>query len=468
MKLKEEKMSKNMKIVVLGGSPKGETSVTMQYVKYMQKEFPQHEFRIFQIAQPIHLLEKNREKFDEIISHVKSCDGVLWAFPLYVFLVCSQYKRFIELISERGVKEAFKDKYAASLSTSIHFFDHTAHNYMHAICDDLDMKFFGSFSAGMHDLLKTQGQENVKIFGKSFLDSIERKIETAKTHQPIRWDSFSYLSSDTTSPKLHTSKKVVVLTDSGEGNVGMMIRHFSDLFSHGVEVINLNKVDIKGGCLGCLRCGKRNVCAYTGKDGFIDMYNNKLKTADVLVFAGAIKDRFLSSKWKQFFDRSFFNTHQRSLERKQFGFLISGPLGQVANLRQILNAYVEWQNSNLVGVITDESRDPSHIDRAIEGMAERLVRFANEGYIRPATFLGIGGMKIFRDDIWGSLQVVFKADHKAYKKSGVYDFPQKRLARNIFVRIMWLVTGIPWIYKKMMKNFKKFMIMPYLRVLKTG
>jgi multimeric flavodoxin WrbA len=461
-------MRKKKNIVVMGGSPKGETSVTMQYVKYIQKEFPQHEFRIFQVAQPIHVLEKNGAKFDEIISNVKSCDGVLWAFPLYVFLVCSQYKRFIELISVRHVKEAFQNKYAASLSTSIHFFDHTAHNYMHAICDDLDMKFFGSFSAGMRDLLKTQGQKNVKIFARSFLDSIEKKIEAVKVHQPIRWDSFAYLPSDTTSSKLHTSKKIVILTDSLEGNVGMMITHFSDLFSHGVEVINLNEVDIKGGCLGCLRCGKSNVCAYTGKDGFIDMYNGKLKTADVLVYAGAIKDRFLSSKWKQFLDRSFFNTHQRSLEGKQFGFLISGPLSQVANLREILNAYVEWQNSNLVDIITDESHNPSHIDRAIEGMAERLVQFADEGYIRPATFLGIGGMKIFRDDIWGSLRVVFKADHRAYKKSGIYDFPQKRLLRNIFVRILWLVTGIPWIYKKMMNNFKKFMIMPYRRVLKDG
>jgi multimeric flavodoxin WrbA len=457
-----------MKIVILGGSPKGETSVTMQYVKYIQQEFPQHELKTFQVARRINVIEKNSEEFEDIIEHVKSCDGVLWAFPLYVFLVSSQYKRFIELITERGTQAAFKDKHAVSLSTSIHFFDHTAHNYMHAICDDLDMKFVGSFSAGMRDLLKPQGQKNLRLFAKSFFDAVEKNIEPAKSYQPIQWDSFAYLPSANTSPKLHTSKKIVVLTDSEEGNVGMMKKHFSDLFSNRVEVINLNEVDIKGGCLGCLRCGKQNVCAYKGKDGFIDMYNSKLKTADILVFAGAIRDRYLSAKWKQFFDRSFFNTHQRSLAGKQFVFLISGPLSQIANLREILNAYVEWQNSNLVDVITDESKNSSQIDRAIEGIAERLVQFAESGYLRPATFLGIGGMKIFRDDIWGSLRVVFKADHKAYKKSGIYDFPQRKLLRNIFVRIMWLVTGIPWIYKKMIINFKEFMIMPYRRVLKTG
>jgi hypothetical protein len=32
-----------MKIIVLNGSPKGELSVTMQYVHYLQKVFPDNE-----------------------------------------------------------------------------------------------------------------------------------------------------------------------------------------------------------------------------------------------------------------------------------------------------------------------------------------------------------------------------------------------------------------------------------------
>jgi hypothetical protein len=36
-----------MKIVVLNGSPKGEYSVTLQYVHYIQKKFPGHEWKIF-------------------------------------------------------------------------------------------------------------------------------------------------------------------------------------------------------------------------------------------------------------------------------------------------------------------------------------------------------------------------------------------------------------------------------------
>jgi multimeric flavodoxin WrbA len=457
-----------MKITVLGGSPKGNDSVTMQYVKYLQKQFPQHEFEIVQVAGPIKRLENDEKEFRAVIEQVKSSDGVLWAFPLYVFLVCSQYKRFIELIWERDAAEAFHGKYAASLSTSIHFFDNTAHNYIHAISDDLGMSYMGAFSAQMQDLLKPEGQRKLMLFARGFFDTIENRIEIAKSYNPLRRQDFKYNPSGDIQRKISTDKRVVVVTDSCTGNVGAMIERFKENIESSVEIVNLHGVDIKGGCLGCLQCGPNNVCSYAGKDGFIDMYNDKLKTADILVFAGSIKDRYLSSKWKQFFDRSFFNTHQRSLTGKQIAFLISGPLSEVQNLREILKAYVEWQHSNLVGFVSDEGEKHVSIDRAIDGLASRLVRNAEEEYIQPVTFLGIGGMKIFRDDIWGALRFVFRADHKNYKKTGVYDFPQRKPLRNIFIRLVSLITAIPWIRRKMMGNFRKFMLMPYRRLLKSA
>ena len=84
-----------MKIVVLNGSPKGETSVTRQYVVYLEKRFPQHQFVVLPVAQKIKQLEADRSAFDEVIEDVRSASAVLWAFPLYILLVCSQYKRFL-------------------------------------------------------------------------------------------------------------------------------------------------------------------------------------------------------------------------------------------------------------------------------------------------------------------------------------------------------------------------------------
>jgi len=268
-----------MKIIVLNGSPKGKASVTMQYINYIQKKFPQHELKILDIAQKIKRIEKDENTFQDILEEIKSADGVLWAYPLYVFLVASQYKRFIELIFEKKAGQIFKDKYSALLSTSINFFDHTARNYMNGICDDLGMKLVDSFSANMTDLLKREEKDKLLFFAKSFFSSIENEESTSRTFAPVNRLETVY-SPEEMKPEIDTDgKKVLLLTDarSGEINLNQMIKRFKGSFIQDIKVINLNDIDIKGGCLGCIHCGIDNECVYEGKDGFIDFYNSKIK-----------------------------------------------------------------------------------------------------------------------------------------------------------------------------------------------
>jgi hypothetical protein len=47
-----------MKIVVLNGSPKGEVSVTRQYVLFLEKAFPEHQFVVLHVAQQSKKLER--------------------------------------------------------------------------------------------------------------------------------------------------------------------------------------------------------------------------------------------------------------------------------------------------------------------------------------------------------------------------------------------------------------------------
>jgi multimeric flavodoxin WrbA len=338
-----------MKITVLNGSPKGMTSVTMQYVHYIQKKFPQHELKIINISQRIKKIEADERAFQEILDDVKSSDGVLWASPVYYFLVPANYKRFIELIFERDEEGVFADKYTSCLTTSIHFFDHTAHNYIHAVCDDLNMKYVGSYSADMDDLRKAAERERLDLFAGKFFKAIENKAPTSRSYLPVALRNFDYLPGEVRNTEDAGGKKVVVVTDSQEHQVNLvqMVEKFKTSFSSEIELINLYALDIKGSCLGCIQCGYDNQCIYKDKDAYIDFYNTKVKTADILVFAGTIQDRYLSSRWKMFFDRSFFNGHAPSLIGKQMGFIISGPLSQTPNLRQILETYVEIQHANL-------------------------------------------------------------------------------------------------------------------------
>jgi hypothetical protein len=47
-----------LQIAVLNGSPKGEMGVTVQYVRYLQKTFPQHQLKIHHISQRIKRVEQ--------------------------------------------------------------------------------------------------------------------------------------------------------------------------------------------------------------------------------------------------------------------------------------------------------------------------------------------------------------------------------------------------------------------------
>lgn len=446
-----------MKITVLNGSPKGDQSVTMQYVHFFQKKFPQHEFTILNVTQRIKKLENNEQAFQEVMDEVKASDGVLWAFPLYTFLVHSDYKRFIELVWERNQQDVFADKYAATLSTSIHFYDHTAHNYMHAICDDLNMRYVDYYSAEMHDLMKESRRKELTLFAENLFSAIENQVPVLKQYNPVTHASFTY-TPETAGHSISTNgQKVLIITDaeSEETNEGKMVARLKSSFAKPVEVMNLHDLDMKGGCRGCIQCGYDNTCAWQGKDGYTDFYNQKVKTADILIFAGTITDRYLSYRWKTFFDRRFFNTHSPTLLGKQFGFLISGPLNQIPNLRQILEGFVELQHSNLVGIVTDEYGDSEALDAHISLLADRSVRFAEQHYVKPQTFLGVGAMKVFRDEIWGNLRFAFQADHRYYKEHGFYDFPQRNYKLrflNILGAVVMKISGFrERFYKKEVK-----------------
>jgi multimeric flavodoxin WrbA len=458
-----------MNITVLNGSPKGNTSVTLQYVHFIQKKFPHHELKVHNISERIKSIEKEEKRFQEVIDDIQASDGVLWAFPLYYYLVPSQYKRFIELIWERDARRVFRNKYTAVLTTSIHFFDHAAHNYVHAICDDLDMNYMGFFSAEMYDLLRRKGREMFTLFAQNFFEAIEKKIPTAKSYPPLTHRKFDFISGGIKEGKIDPhNKKIVIVTDAEDpqSNLGKMIERLRASFSNGVEVINLHQIEILGGCLGCIQCGYDYECSYGDKDEYMEFYKSRIKPADILIFAGSIKDRYLSSRWKLFFDRSFFNTHTPSLIGKQVGYMISGPLSQIPNLKQILETYCEWQQANPVGFITDEVDDSAKLDGLIQSFAERMIQFSEKNYMRPRTFLGVGGMKVFRDDVWGRLRFPFQADHKFYKEHGLYDFPQKDYKARIISGILILLTKIPYMRKEIyQKRMKSQMIKPFQKIL---
>lgn len=456
-----------MRIVVLNGSPKGAVSVTMQYVYFLEQRFPEAEFKYYDVALKVKKLEKDDKAFQEVITGVAAADAVLWAFPLYFLLVCSQYKRFIELIFEKNAVSAFRGKAAACLTTSINFFDHTAQNYINAVCDDLEMNFFGSYSAEMNDLLKIEERQRLKVFGELFLRAIKEKTPAIRNHRPLIAPQIVFDAQEI-KPVDTEGKKVLIVADdlSENANLRKMVERLQQTFSPPADVIQLKDIDIKGGCLGCMQCGFDNVCVYEGKDGYIDFYNNKVKKADILFMAGAIHDRYLSSLWKCFFDRSFFNGHTPALKGKQVGFVIAGPFNQIPNLREIMKGSVDMQHSSVTGFVSDDMGDSTQINAALQIMASNAVLQSKLAYIPPPTFYQVAGTKLFRDAIFGRLRMVFQADYKYYKKHGMFNFPQKYYKWRMINAIVVLLTKIPAVRREFVKRMKQEMIKPCANALK--
>ncbi len=454
-----------MNIAILNGSPKKDVSVTMQFIKFLELSFPEHNFRYVHASHYCGKMEKDEKYFDGVMDVIAQADAVLWAFPLYYLLVQSQYKRFIELIFERGRMEVFRDKYAAALSTSIHFFDHTAHNYIRGICDDMEMRYVDFFPAKMHDLNSGDKRKALIYFFTRFISHAQRNLPAERAFSPLRDHDFKYVpgAMETATGTVGGKAAVVAVYDHDRPNVETLARRMASQFSR-CELVDVGSLKM-GHCLGCLKCGFDNRCAYDGKDEFIPVLKERILTADIIVFALGMKDRYFTHTWQRYLERNFVNTHMPVLKGKQVAFLVSGPLSQNANAREILQGYAETMGAHLVSILSDETRDSEKIDAMICSLAEDMERGAREMVVRPHTFLGDGGKKIFRDDIAGGLRFVFQGDHRYYKKHGMYDFPHKKRGMAVLISALILLSKLPFLRKRVRDNMKTMMLKPYERVL---
>ena len=439
-----------MKILVLNGSPKGKMSVTMQYVAFIQKKFQDVEFTIYHVGKNIKSIERDENQFENIIRAVNDADGLLWGFGVYMEMVPYQLKRFIELIFERNAAHAFTGKYTASISTSARWLDNLAHNYLHAICDDLEMKYCGFHSAETEDLEKEEERARLLLFAETLIDSITQKNPYSRRYPRVVCQDFEYVPGPTRKHISTKGKKILVISDCKDGDVNLrrMIDTFKSSFTEEIDEINLNDIKITGGCTACFRCAYNNHCMYENIDEYNSVLTNRIRPADILIWAGSITDRYWSSRWKLFLDRNFVFGHIPIYRDKQIGVIVSGPLGQVSTLRDPLEQGQDWHRSHLINFISDECANSETIDALLLKLAEDSVKFSESGYIKSPTFAYVGVSKLIRDELWRYQRAIMKADHKYYKEHKLYDFPKM----NVMYRILGVMYSMKWFRNRLHKN----------------
>ena len=449
-----------MKVIVLNGSPKGEMSVTYHNVLYLEKHFDDVSFEYVHIGKLINKYEKDLECFYELMDKIKDSDLIFWIYPVYTFLIPYQLMKFIELIFERKQEYVFTDKYTTQLSTSKHFYDMTAYNYLHNISETLEMKHIFGHMADMNDLLNEVGRKSLIDFFESIEDVVSKEkyvIKKYKQRKPLIYPFSRNGSENGYSKKLKKESNIVVIYNGLDYSLSLknMINELEDLCSYSIHKVDLSHIDVKGGCLGCLKCTFTGHCVY--KDDFENIHKNKIENADVVLYASDIKNHWMHLDFKKFSDRSFFNGHRISTKGKGIGYLISGPLRDECNLRDVMEARADVSGMYLLDIVTDEDIDTQ---KKIERLSDKIDYFMDFKPERPISFWGVGGMKIFRDLVY-EMRFLMVEDHKFYKKEKLYDFPKKRRLLNMLLFFPMKLMMFPKIFKKIEPKLLEYMIRIY-------
>ena len=433
-----------MEILVVNGSPKGPYSITLHTCLYLEKKYPQHHFSYLDAGRKIRTFEKD---FTPALEALRKAELIVFCYPVYTFLVPSQLHRFIELMKASG--EDFTSKAATQVSTSKHFYDITAHRFIKDNCADMGVRCLDGLSADMDDILKSEGQKQARDW-----------------FEFVMWQMADF--STTATPPLEmtkvlpekTSRRAVIVADlePDDEKLKSMIDRFLEVFPYECDVVNIREFPFQGGCISCFSCAGDGKCAY--KDGFDDFLRNTIHKHDAILYAFRIQDHSMGSRFKMYDDRQFCNGHRTVTMGTPFGYIVEGEYSKEENLRLLLEARAQVGGNFLAGVASDEGDARANIDQ----LANTLTYALEHQYCPPQNFLGVGGMKIFRDLIY-MMRGLMRADHKFFKSHGQYDFPQKKWRTSMS---MYLVGGLMRNKKlkaKMGNKMNEGMIAPYKKMI---
>lgn len=429
-----------MNILIINGSPKGKNSITLQTCLYIKKNFPEHNYRVIHAGAQIRVFEQD---FSKAARMINKADLILFCYPVYTFLAPSQLHRFIELMKENinNGNINVEGKYCSQISTSKHFYDSTAHDYISDNANDMKLRVIDGLSADMDDLTKESGRKDALGFFHRIIWEITEK------------DSVEF--------PINALCKVTVVADLAEDDTELeaMISRFIANTGGKAKLVNIHDFDFRGGCISCFNCASSGQCIYT--DGFQEMLREEIQTGSAIVIAFSIKDHSMGSVFKTYDDRQFCNGHRTVTMGMPFAYLINGNLSTEHNLQTVIKGRAQVGGNYLAGIATNEN----NMEASVDDMSRKLAWCIANRYTQPSNFLGVGGMKIFRDLIW-QMQGLMRADYKFYKENGQLDFPQKNPGRMVAMYAVGAAMNSDKIKSKIGGKMTEGMLMPYKSALK--
>jgi hypothetical protein len=149
------------------------------------------------------------------------------------------------------------------------------------------------------------------------------------------------------------------------------------------------------------------------------------------------------------------------------GFIVSGPVNQLATMREVLTSHVEVSHCQHLGIVTDEDPSPDETAARLMNMTRAAERWLEDRWYAPQTFRGVGADKNFRDLVY-THRGLMVADHRYYRANGMYDFPQTNLGMRLFNTLLLLLRSIPSLRKRMGKALMSGKMSAHRRVLENA
>ncbi len=166
----------------------------------------------------------------------------------------------------------------------------------------------------------------------------------------------------------------------------------------------------------------------------------------------------MGSRFKVYDDRQFCNGHRTVTMGTPFGYIIDGAISKEENLRLMLEARAQVGGNFLAGLASNEQ---GGLD--LETLSDTVCYALQHQLEPPQNFLGVGGMKIFRDLIY-QMRGLMRADHKFFKSHGQYDFPQKKWKTSLAMYPVGWLMGNKKLKAKMGNKMNEGMVSPYEKV----
>jgi len=441
-----------MNILIINGSPKGKYSVTLHTCLYLEKKCPEHHFETLHAGQRIKSLEKD---FSPAIEAIGRADLLLFSYPVYTFIAPSQLHCFIRLMKESGVD--FSGKIATQITTSKHFYDVTAHRYIEDNCADMGIRFIDGLSADMDDLLEEKGRRQATEWFNLVMWNISKGYFKKPSCAVAPFDGEPCRIPG--SAEKSKAKKAVIVADIRPEDTALrsMVDSFMTRFPYECDFVNIEEFPFQGGCVSCFNCAATGKCMY--KDGFDDYLREFIHKHDAIIYAFRIEDHSMGVHFKVYDDRQFCNGHRTVTMGTPFGYIVDGPYSVEENLRLIIEGRAQVGGNFLAGVATNET----DTDGQLQKLSDTVSYALENRYCPPQNFLGVGGMKIFRDLIY-LMRGMMRADHRFFKSHDQYDFPQKKWKTSLSMYLVGYLMGNRKLRAKMGLKMNEGMISAYRKV----